>query len=59
MLKVYVHELARQTKDDATVELECDEGRATIYCRRLGFKRAGVGSSGRVRLAQAPFQLLP
>jgi hypothetical protein len=59
MLKVYLHEFARRTKDDANLDLECDEGRATIYCRRLGFKRDGVGASGRVRLTQAPFRLLP
>lgn len=59
MLKVYVHEFARRTKDDATLELECSAGEATIYCQRLGFKRDGVAASGRVRLAQAPFRVLP
>jgi hypothetical protein len=59
ILKVYVHEFARRTKDDPTLEMPCDPGEATTFCLRLGFTRAGGGPSGPVRLAQEPFRLLP
>ena len=59
LLKVYAHEVARQTRPDASLDLEVESTEAEYYCRRFGFTRRGVASDGRDRLRQEPFQLLP